>query len=142
MMKVGDIIESAIWITGDESLELRDKYKAAVIQAIDDFCHEHGMHHGPTRWTEKRPGEDRVPQVPGHIQGQRVRLLVAESVVTGPALQISAGSFVANLERKDLLRLRKITKRKFPHYTDRDCDDLIEQLGPEAALETLHQHVH
>lgn len=141
-MEIGEVIESAIWVTGDESQELRDRYKKDVTQAIADLCREHGMLYGPIQWIEKKPGDDRVPQVPDHIQGQRVRLLVAEATVVGQAPQTNTGSFIANLDRKDLLRLRVITRRKFPHYTDPQCDELIEELGPRAALETLRQSIH
>lgn len=141
-MKLGDVIESAIWITGDESQELMDYYQKDVTQAIDDLCREHNVLHGPIQWVEKRPGEDRVPQVPDHIQGGKVRLLVAEAEVTEYAPVTSNGSFVANLEKKDLLRLRVITRRASKKtLSDQDCDELIEQCGPEAAVETLRQYV-
>lgn len=140
-MNLGEVIESAIWLTGDESQELRKRYEQDVCQAIDDLCQEHAVLHGPVTFTEKRPGDDRVPPVPDHIQGGRVRLLVAESVVTEHAPQTSIGSFVANLELKDLTRLRKITRRYRPGLTDQQCDEIIEELGPEAALDTLRRNV-
>jgi hypothetical protein len=141
-MNLGDVIEKAIWLTGDESPELRKRYEQDVTQAIEDLCREHGFLHGPVTWVEKRPGEDRVPQVPDHVQGSRVRLLVAESIVTDYAPQTSEGSFIANLEKKDLERLRVITRRQSKTtLSDQDCDELIEQYGPEAVLETLRQHV-
>lgn len=141
-MKIGDSIESAIWITGDESQSIRKQYEQDVQQAIDDLCAEEGFEHGPVSFTEKRPGDDRVPPVPDHIQGSRVRLLVAESIITGTAIPTSHGSFVANLENKDLLRLRLITRRtsKIP-LTDEECDKIIEEIGPEAAVETLRKNV-
>ena len=141
-MKTDDLIESAIWITGDESPSLRTRYEQDERLAIDDACAEEGMEHGPVTFTEKRPGEDRVPPVPDHIQGSRVRLLVAESIVTGMAVQTSQGSFVANLEKKDLMRLRLITRRASKvTLTDQECDEIIEAIGPEAAVETLRKNV-
>lgn len=140
-LKPGEVIESAIWITGDEPQELRQRYEQDVTQAIDDLCHEHGVIHGPLHWREKLPGSDRVPAVPDHIQGSQVRLLVAEAEVTGEVPKVS-GSFIANLEPKDLTRLRFITRRASKsQLTDQECDEIIEHLGPEAALDTLRRNV-
>ena len=142
MMRLGEVIESAIWLTGEESEELRTRYEQDVSQAIDDLCYEYGMLHGPIQWVEKIPGTDRVPTVPDHIQGQRVRLLVAESTVTDYAPQTSEGSFVANLECKDVERLRLITRKAARKtLTDEECDEIIEEHGPEAALDTLRRQV-
>ena len=141
-MRIGNVIESAVWITGDEPLTLRKRYECDVGNAITCLCEENGFEHGPVKYIEKRPGDDRVPDVPEHIQGSRVRLLVAEAEIVGKKPLASAGSFVANLEKKDLDRLRAITRRKWAEHhwialTDEQCDDCIDELGPEAALDTL-----
>ena len=145
-MKIGDVIESAIWLTGDESQEMRERYKRDVTEAIDYFCHENNFLHGPVTFIEKLPGTDRVPPVPDHVQGQRVRLLVAESTITAKAVVAPKGSFIANLDKHDLDRLRKITRRAsmkvcMKILTDAECDEMIENLGPAAALDTLRYHV-
>ena len=53
------------------------------------------------------------------------------------------GSFVLNLDPKDLQRLRQITKRASGnhHLTDYECDMIIEELGPDVALATLRKQV-
>ena len=101
-MRIGNVIESAVWITGDEPLTLRKRYECDVGNAITCLCEENGFEHGPVKYIEKRPGDDRVPDVPEHIQGSRVRLLVAEAEIVGKKPLASAGSFVANLEKKTL----------------------------------------
>ena len=145
-MKPGDIIESAVWLTGDEPQEMRERYKRDVTEAIDYFCHENKFLHGPVTFIEKLPGSERVPAVPDHVQGQRVRLLVAESTITAKAVVAPKGSFIANLDKHDLDRLRKITRiagvkayRRI--MNDAECDEVIENIGPEAALDTLRRHV-
>ena len=146
MPEIGDLIESAIWITGDESQSTRVRYEQDVRQAIADLCEEAGFENGPVTFIEKRPGDDRVPQVPDHVQGSRVRLLVGESQILGKLVATSEGSFVANLDKKDLLRLRVITRRERLKQqpdavmTDSECDQYLEQYGPEAAIETLRKH--
>ncbi|MDO8683699.1 MAG: hypothetical protein Q7N50_09490 [Armatimonadota bacterium] len=148
-MKVGDLIESAIWITGDENPEIRKRYENDVCDAIHQTCFDDGFDHGPVVFTEKRPEQDRVPEVPDHVQGSRVRLLVAEAQIIGARVINSEGSFIANLDKKDLVRLRIITRTAWLKYhpnhvlNDGECDKYIELIGPEAAVETLrNQYLH
>lgn len=147
-MKLDDVIESAIWITGDESPETRKRYENDVLDAIHQTCFEEGFDHGPVVFIEKRPNQDRVPEVPDHVQGSRVRLLVAEASIIGERFASSEGSFIANLDKKDLLRLRQITRTQFMKHrrlpmSDVECDSYIEHFGPEAAIETLrNQQLH
>ena len=140
------MIESAIWLTGEEGQEMRRMYESDVTAAIDDLCQEHNLIHGPIQFIEKKPGQDRVPEVPDHIQGINVRLLVAEAEVIASLPETSEGSFVANLEKIDLDRLRDITRQIHKRLngtilTNSQCDEVIEELGPEAALSTLRQQV-
>jgi len=147
-MRIGDVIESAIWITGDEAPALREQYKNDVCRAIDDLCAEHGFEHGPVQFIEKLPGSNRVPPAPDHVQGSRVRLLVAEASLVGVSVATSHGSFVANLEKKDLERLRTITRRAWAKthpddvLTDKQCDDYIEELGPDTAVDMIRAQFH
>jgi hypothetical protein len=142
-MNVDDVIESAIWITGDESPKTRKRYEKDVRDAIHHTCAEEGFDHGPVVFIEKRPGDDRVPAVPDHVQGSRVRLLVAEALIVGELVASSKGSFIANLDKKDLLRLRQVTRNQWMKthqgqtLSDSECDQYIELYGPDAAIETL-----
>lgn len=143
-MKLGDVIESAIWLSGEESEELRTFYEKDVEFAIATMCAQEGCLHGPVSFTEKHPEDDSVPQVPHHISGTRIRLLVAEAEVIGRKLENKPDSFVANLDRKDLVRLRKITRVAAAQgagklLNDAQCDEIIERYGPEAALDTLRR---
>ena len=145
-MNIGDTIESAIWLNGEETLEQRQRFEHDVTQSIETVCRDEGLLHGPVRFIEKRPGQERVPEVPDHIQGQRVRLLVGEADIVAKRPEEKPGSFIANLDRMDLLRLRKLTreahrKQNNTGLSDSDCDVIIEQYGPEAALATLRKGV-
>lgn len=134
-MNIGDLIESAIWVTGDEPPELRARYEQDVREAISYLCFEHGFVSGEVTFIEKHPMDD-VIEVPDHVFGQRVRLLVGEATVVEKLIESSKGSFVANLDIKDLQRLRGII-RTHRQLSDLDCDEIIEQIGPEAAVDTL-----
>lgn len=135
-MKTGDLIESAIWVTGDEPQEMRTRYEHDVTEAISYLCHENKMTHGDVKFIEKHPMDDDVPEVPDHLQGSRVRLLVGEASVTGVVVETTEGSFVNNLDHKDLMKLRTIIRRYGTRSND-DCDAIIEHIGPDAAIETL-----
>ena len=141
-MKLGDVVENAIWVTGDEPEGMKDKYKKDAIETIEELCKTYGFIHGEIVFSEKRPNEDRVPEVPDHIQGSCVRLLVLEATLVKKTLQTTEDSFVNNLERKDLVKLRKITRdvvKKHYHrmINNEECDDIIESLGADAALEAM-----
>lgn len=141
-LKTGDVIENAIWITGDEPEGLKEKYRKDVSGTIDDLCEQEGFIHGPITMYELRPGDESVPIVPPHIYGSRVRLLVVESTLVKKLVLEGEGSFIGELEHKDLLRLRAITRKAiqktYPRQVlDYECDEVIEKLGPEAALDAL-----
>ena len=146
-MKVGDMIESAIWIDGTETKEQRKQFEAEITNAIDELCDTEGFLRGPVAFFEKLPLDDRVPAVPDHVSGPNVRLLAVEAAVVGIRPIESTGSFIANLEKKDLERLRALTRSGAKKYdrnvvlTDAECDEIIEELGPAAALDTLRQNV-
>lgn len=140
-MHVGSTIESAIWLTGTEPEHLRDRYERDVRESIAMLCAETGFVHGPVTFTVKQPGDDRVPPVPDHISGPDVRLLVAEAEVVGQGPEVSTRGFVGELDAKDLERLRGIVRRQRPELSDVECDDVIEELGPGAALDALEHAV-
>jgi len=141
-MKLGDVIENAIWMTGDESVDLKAKYRNDVLGTMDDLCEREGFIHGPITMHELRPGDDRCPEVPSHIHGSRVRLLVVESTLVTKLVVDSVPSFVDNLERADLVKLRKITRDRVAKdlkriISNKECDEIIEMLGPDAAVSAL-----
>src|SRR3546814_10951566 len=78
---VGSVLESAIWLTGEETEELRRRFMADVQRSMEEANEKRGVVTGPIRWTEQLPGDARVPPVPRHISGLCVRLLVAEAEV-------------------------------------------------------------
>ena len=146
-MKIGTVLEAAVWVTGEESPEMLDRFSKDLLRAVDRKCEMEGVLHGPLRMIFKHPSEDRVPAVPDHVQGICVRFLIGEADVVGYKPITSEGSFIANLDKKDLVRLRVITRQAAKkhlgdgHLTDQQCDEVIEELGPGAALDTLKDGV-
>ncbi len=149
-MKLGDVIESAIWLDGRETPEDRTRFENDVRAAVHTVCEGEGWLHSPVKFIEKHVFEDKVPQVPDHIHGPNVRMLVGEAEVVGKKPESKPASFIANLDRKDLMRLRHMTRaahRKTfgayptsaPPLSDRECDNVIEECGLDAALATLQR---
>jgi hypothetical protein len=145
---IGDTLESAVWLDGRETIEDRVRFQRDAIGSLEAYCARHGRSIGPVMWVEKKPGEPRVPPVPAHIKGPLVRLLVAEApVIAEPGIKIVKPGFVHDLEPNDAALLRRITRkqyrkaypdrRKYPDLTDRQCDTLLNDLGPQAAVDTL-----
>jgi hypothetical protein len=141
-MKVGEVIINSIWMTGDEPEGMKERYKKDILDSFDVLCRKEGFVHGPITVSEKRPGEGIVP-VPDHIQGSKVRLLILEAeLVEKLVVEIEPPSFVGNLDRKDLVKLRKITRDRAAKtlkkiISNDECDFIIETLGPDAAVATL-----
>ena len=139
-MKIGDLAECAIWIDGTESDAMLRQWKADCAYLMS-HSHDPVLRLGPVSFEIKWPGQDRVPQVPDQIAGPDVRLLVASAEVLGFEIARKA-SFLDELGKRDLTRLRAITRRqhgKRGHLTDEMCDKIIEQLGPVSAAETVRR---
>lgn len=146
MIHPGDMFEMAIWLNGEETPENVKRWKEETCKnAVSDAEAEHNVIIGPVSFLIKRPGEDRVPQVPDHIKGIDVRLLVAQATVFAfkPTLNDGPG-FIHDVEPNDLAVLRKATReahsKRYPgqRLNNKQCDQIINSLGPEVALKTLY----
>jgi hypothetical protein len=145
--RIGLPVEVAVWLTGRETDDMIERFKRDCMAELGRFGLERDCVMGPATFVEKLPGEDRVPQVPAHVSGPAVRLLVCEAhvVATGMGEAVTkATGFVYDLDRRDLERLRKITRRAYQRrhpeqamLTDAECDAIIEEIGPESAIKTL-----
>ena len=146
-VRPGEVLETAIWMTGEEPEGMKARFERDMRAMLADMAMAEGIIIGALVMTEMRPGDDRVPEVPKYIQGPDVRLLVGEASVIGDVFE-SAGTFVADLEPKDLERLRLILRRVHqaynpgkPELTTEKCDEYINQNGPDAALAALREQV-
>ena len=149
----GEVIEVAIWANGEETPEMVAAFEGDLRAKLAEVSSTHGIIIGPLIMTEMQPGDERVPAVPAHIHGPDVRLLVGEATVIGalPTLDGAYGGegmFVADLEPKDLERLRTILRRVHqfynpgkPELSTAKCDEYINRNGPDAALAALQAQV-
>lgn len=145
--QVGFPVEVSVWLTGCETAEIVERFRRDCVIELSKWAADIGALMGPATFTEKQPGEDRVPPVPPAISGPAVRLLVCEARVAEvlrPQVAPAPGGFVHDLDRQDLERLRIITRNAYAKHhpgsnplTDTECDAVIERIGPESALRTL-----
>lgn len=146
-LRPGDVLETAVWMTGDEPEGMKERFEADLQANLASMADAEGVVIGPLIMAEKHPGEERVPEVPDYIQGSDVRLLVGEAAVVAEVRK-DEGAFVADLDLKDLERLRAILRRVHQFYNPgkpelslEKCDEYINKNGPDAALEALREQV-
>jgi hypothetical protein len=149
-VSIGMPIEVAVWLTGRETGQQLDAWKKDCRKEIGRFGLENGVIMSEPAFVEKLPGQARVPQVPDHISGPGVRLLVCEATVIASlkADIVKATGFVHDLDKRDLERLRQITRAAHQKHqplerilTDAECDAVIEEIGPQSAMATLREGV-
>ena len=147
-IRPGDVLETAIWLTGEEPPDLKARFEKDLRASLAHMAEAEGIIIGPLMLTEMRPGEDRVPEVPDYIQGQDVRLLVGETKVIGRPFVNDDSTFATDLDAKDLERLRVILRRVHlsynpgkPELSTEKCDEYINLNGPQAALDALREQV-
>ena len=146
-MKPGDVLELGIWMDGTETQELKDRFEGDLKRSFKRSAKLADVVISPVTMIVSKPGDDRVPKVPEGLHGPDVRFLIGEAEVVNlvPSFE---GYFVADLEPKDLERLRTILRRVYQEYnpgkpelSTEKCDEFINQNGPDAALEALREQV-
>lgn len=146
-MKPGEIAEFGIWLSGEETEEQLHNWKTIEVPKIIERTEKQfNVVLKNIRFIVKSPGEDRVPQVPKHIKGANVKLLISEAdVFAGPqAIKMQKG--IANdLDQKSLQTLRRITRREhskahpgMPALNNQQCDAVINRLGTEIIVQMLN----
>ncbi len=139
--QIGEAVNAATWCTGEETPEEFTNMIEACKAQISTEVEGAGFAHGPFRGTVRKPGEEGCPEVPDHIHGADVKLMVLEVDIVCRLPQLNKRSFVGDLDKKDLMRIRAITRgahlscnpdAKF--LTDAECDDIIENIGPDSAM--------
>lgn len=139
-----DTAQVAIWISDSEPPAKIMWWKAEEApRRLRESADAAGVTLGPITWRELQPGQEDAGHPPDGVQGDNVRLLVAEAEVTGHRPQIVTRSFMADLDPKDLARLRAITVRAaLPHViTEAEADAVIERFGPAVAEKVLKELV-
>ena len=137
-MRIGDVLPAALWYNNDNAKEKTDAERG-VKDVIEMIAEEEEVKIGPFHWDDVDPLSPRVPEPPAHFQGD-IRCLIGEVVVLAH-LKNPAKDFSSDLEEGDLQRLRAVTRKKMgaPDLSDDECDDYINEWGPEVAYEETLQ---
>ncbi len=149
MIRLGQRLEYSLWYNAAKCLDGISEFGDQCVEPMINQCASYGFKCGEPTFSVLKPGDPRVPEVPFWLRmesGALPRLLVAEATVEVLPSSERAGGLVYDLDRKDLERLRAITRRVhkkyYPHspvFTDEECDTMINSMGEEVVLDTLRQ---
>ncbi len=146
MIEIGSELEFALWYDANEHLDPINSCSASIKDTLDIICAKNKIIHGNINYEILKVGDDRVPLVPRWLEvidGALPKLLVATTKITGNDRQESMG-IIGDLDKKDVVRLRVITKRQYHKVypkdnplTDHECDQIIDKLGLEVVMDQL-----
>lgn len=140
---IGQPFETAAWFDPTNPIARRETKKSLLIAMtrLQEHC---SVVLGEFHWSVLSPGDDRVPEPP-KVAPNGIKLMFVEAEVVALKPKLGQQSFVMDLEFADLELLRKITRRGAKKagrkLTDKECDAIIDQLGPEMAERTLTQAI-
>ena len=130
-MHIGETVENSWWLTGYETREQVEAIAIALKHSLTEETLKSGLYHGPVHGYNLEPGDPRTPDVPEHIMGPCVILLVAEAEVIGA---IPPG-MSSDLDMPSLEAMRDVTRKAYAErnpgalLTDMECDDVIDRIG-------------
>jgi hypothetical protein len=145
-MKPGDDALWGWWLTGRETRDDLEAFSRDTADKMRQESDEGGIVFGPISVETMYPGDEGTPPVPNDVSGPDVRLLVTRAKVVAykHPIAITPIGFVHDLEPDDLALLMRLTRKQYaraypnePRLTDRQCHTLINDLGPDVAVETL-----
>jgi hypothetical protein len=135
---IGEVREAAMWCHVSAL-----KRGMMDVGAIFDLDRSDGYEFGLISWEVLRPGEGVAPACDS--AAPTLRLLVGRAKVTA---EPARGTFLAELDKVDLNRLRKLTREAHRAQCpwarpmrDTEVDDVIEEFGPKAAEGALRELV-
>jgi hypothetical protein len=123
----GELVQAALWFNAEHAQE-KDSAKLAITVMLKKFAAGSGCILGPVEWSEI--DDRRVPAPPKHFMGTPKCLLGSAEILA----LVPCSTFTDQLGEDDLAALRAATRRNSPnHLSDEECDDIINELGPETA---------
>ena len=150
MTESGNEVEFAIWYDAGEHLDPINSCSESIKDALDAVCATKNVGHGEISYEILKPGDDRVPLVPRWLEiitGAIPRLLLATTKTTS-SLHHGPTGIIGDLDKKDIVRLRVITRRahrmahpKTTPLTNQECDRIIDQVGIEVVMDQLRSSV-
>lgn len=149
MIRLGQLLEFSLWYNAAKCMDGITEFGDQCLEPMINSCASYGFKLGQPKFSVLKPGDPRVPEVPFWLRAQSgalPRLLVAEARVLVLSSAERAGGLVYDLDKKDLERLRHITReahrKHFPNaepFTDVECDTMINSMGEEVVMDSLRQ---
>ncbi len=152
MTEIDNELEVAVWYDANEYVDPIKHCSESIKDMIDIMCAGTKDTHGDIDYKILKPGDDRVPSVPRWLEKTKnatPRLLIAttKTRLMSSVCQETMG-IVGDLDKKDIARLRYITRRahhmEYPRgdpLTDYECDQIIDKLGLEIVMDQLKSSV-
>lgn len=139
-MKVGELVEYALWYNGSEQ---RAKAEMGIARYFSQDEEHYGVVFGPIKFTDIDPNDQRLGDNAPPELGAKVLLGEAECIALQPMSAGEAG-FIANLEPADLEKLRCATRRAFKKENPKSTitQDQIDMIITKMAPETVRRMVH
>ena len=147
-MKKGDMAQLAVWYCEEDDQKKiawwRKEGCAMQMKASADYFR---VKLSKVKFYELDPGESNAGHPPEGRQGTNFKLLVGEAEVVADLPQVASKTFVQDLTMKDLALLRNVTRKAYAMHnpqiqvalSDDGCDEVINELGPDAVESLLRQ---
>ncbi|NIA72283.1 hypothetical protein HBA54_27190 [Pelagibius litoralis] len=140
---IGQKIERAWWFRNEMERFLGERNATAAVQKA---AKEEGASIGPVKVETLPAGDPRLSDPPP--QWRDAPCLLVSARVTAIASPLVKESFVANLDRRDLDRLRQVTRVMHhqarpdePRLSNTDADAMIDEFGPKVGERMLREAV-
>jgi hypothetical protein len=142
MREIGETMHAAAWFRGEDE---KVRARLVVAQAFREQAEAQRVQFGPIRWSDVLPIDPRLSDPPG--SGYMALMGEADIVEVYPMV-VSPRSILADLDHRDLMRLREVTRRAHRRarpndtpLTDAQADALIDALAPQTAAKLVRAAV-
>ncbi len=135
MSSIQKVYEAALWYISPGG---RKNAQKGLEVSFILVAETEGFIFGPISYEEVDPLSPRVPHPPDNMTGD-VMALIGTATVVAQRMEIPEKKFTDELLDRDRAAMRDVTRKIFlkggTNLTDDECDDIINEYGPEAALE-------
>ena len=150
-MQIGDTAQLARWFCDEDGpLVVKEWKKTGCREHMDQSAELHGVHLGKIEFYELDPGDEQAGYPPEDKSGTDWKLVVAEAKVVAHRPKENHVTFIQDLDPKDLVTLRNITRTAYARYqpaslhylSDEACDEIIEGLSCDVIEAMISEAYH
>jgi len=135
---MAELFECCLWYNADIPAE-KEAAKHGIAETFLRTGVLHATRFGPITYEDLTVFDQRIPAPPSHMKGN-LRCLYGSAKTNGELE--SVGGIVGDFTDEDLKMLRIVTRKAYlraggPVLTDEECDQLINEHGPEVIKEEI-----